>query len=935
MRTNLPVTNNEVVMKPEQNIVSKTTPKGVITYVNRDFIEISGFTEQELLGQAHNIVRHPDMPQAAFKDLWDTVQQGKPWRGIVKNRCKNGDYYWVEANVTPIWENGRVVEYMSVRRKPTPQQIQEAEALYAQMNNGNMPKPPVWEVVRKALVDASVMTKAILMMLMVGLCFVGVGYYGLLQIDAMATQIGNNHVSVVSALKTNVITGLTLAFVICVMAVLWFTQAVVLKPFDWIRNTLLKMSCGDFSTHINILRQDEVGALMQSMQCMQIRLSFEIEDTKRVANEASRVKNALDVASTNVMLADEDYNIIYMNHSLLDMMENAEKDLKTVLPNFSAHHLMGKNMDIFHKDPAHQRKILDKITELYEQEVVVAGRTIVIKATPVFAEDKTRLGTVVEWLDRTEELAKLAEEQRIEQERLDKERQVANENARIKQALDSVSANVMVADKEGKIVYANNAVLAMMSNAESDIRKELPAFSTAKLLGSNIDIYHKNPSHQRGLIKHMQGEISSDFVIGGRTLRVVANPIMAEEEQIGVVVEWSDLTNEVAIQSEIDGLIQNAALGNLHVRANTDGLDGFFLQVSSGLNALMDICEGVISDVVDSLEALSQGDLTKTIAKDYQGEFGNLKDNLNNTISHLTTIVGEIRVASSSVMSGANEIAQGNADLSQRTEEQASSLEETASSMEEMTSAVKENAENAIHVQKQMEATRKNAEEGEEISRKAVASIMEINDSSNRIADIIGVIDEIAFQTNLLALNAAVEAARAGEQGRGFAVVASEVRSLAQRSADAAKEIKELITDSVAKVEDGTKFVSKTGEVLGDILGSVNDVSESIKRLAQTVNEQSSGIEQVNVAVSQMDEMTQQNAALVEEASAASEAMAEQAKSLERQVAFFTLAEDNLNMQSTRSVATQPKRQPVVTRTINKLALQTQKDENDGEWEEF
>lgn len=934
MRTNLPVTQNEVLLKPGQTIVSKTTPKGVITYINRDFIEISGFTEQELIGQAHNIVRHPDMPQAAFKDLWDTVKQGKPWRGMVKNRCKNGDYYWVEANVTPIWENGRVVEYMSVRSKPTPQQVREAEALYAQLNAGNAPKPSPLETMKTALSNANFIPKALLLMLVIAGAFIFGTSYSLSQLQSAIALDGIQQQKALQAVESTWMLTNSLLFWFSAACVLLFVHSLFVTPFAWLQATLMKMSCGDFSTHINIQRNDELGRLMQSLQCMQVRLSFEIEDTKRVANESSRVKNALDVADTNVMLADEDYNIIYMNHSLVDMMQTAESDLQKELPDFKADELMGKNMDVFHKDPSHQRRILDKATELQEQQVEVGGRTIVIKATPVFNDEKQRLGTVIEWLDRTEELAKFEEEQRIEAARLAEERRVANENARIKQALDAVSANVMVSDKNGDIVYANRAVVEMMSKAESDIQTELPEFSSHKILNSNIDIYHKNPAHQRAMLNDMNGEIKSQFLLGGRTLQVVANPIKGhDDEQIGVVVEWSDLTDEVAIEQELDSLIKNAAEGNLGVRANTEGREGFFLQVSEGLNSLMTICEGVIGDMVDSLDALSQGDLTKTIEKDYQGQFGLLKDNLNNTIGHLTSIVSEIRYAATSVLNGANEIAQGNTDLSQRTEEQASSLEETASSMEEMTSAVRDNADSALHVEKQMELTRNHAEKGESISRKAVESIMEINESSKRIVDIIGVIDEIAFQTNLLALNAAVEAARAGEQGRGFAVVASEVRNLAQRSADAAKEIKGLINDSVSKVEDGTRFVSETGETLASISSAVGDVTEQVKRLSQTVNEQSTGIEQVNVAVSQMDEMTQQNAALVEQASAASEAMAEQANKLGQQVEFFTLSDNTARLQAATPVAATGHNASPAAAVMSQPDNAVSDDSDD--WEEF
>jgi len=268
---------------------------------------------------------------------------------------------------------------------------------------------------------------------------------------------------------------------------------------------------------------------------------------------------------------------------------------------------------------------------------------------------------------------------------------------------------------------------------------------------------------------------------------------------------------------------------------------------------------------------------------------GSLLAELVRMRDRLTGIVGEVHHGSQAVSSAAQQIAKGNDDLSQRTQEQASSLEETAASMEQMTSTVKQNAENAGYANQLASGAREQAERGGEVAAQAVAAMGEIDASSRKIADIVGLIDEIAFQTNLLALNAAVEAARAGEQGRGFAVVASEVRSLAQRSAGAAKEIKGLIAESEEKVRCGSELVNQSGRALADIVESVKKVTDIVAEIAAASQEQSAGIDQVNRAVMQMDEVTQQNAALVEEASAAARAMQEQADGLRRQVAFFRL----------------------------------------------
>ncbi len=307
---------------------------------------------------------------------------------------------------------------------------------------------------------------------------------------------------------------------------------------------------------------------------------------------------------------------------------------------------------------------------------------------------------------------------------------------------------------------------------------------------------------------------------------------------------------------------------------------------------------GIIRIIVRSLqqarqvaENLAAGELDHTIVITSRDEIGQLLEALETTQHKLRSVVGEISTATDTVSSSAGEIAQGSGDLAQRTEEQASALEETASSMEELTGTVKHSAENAGQANQLAVAARTQAEQGGQVVEQAVTAMNAIHHSSRKIADIIGVIDEIAFQTNLLALNAAVEAARAGEQGRGFAVVAGEVRKLAQRSADAAKEIKALITDSVAKVEDGGQLVERSGQTLKDIVIAIKKVSDIVAEMAAAAREQASGIEQVNKAILQMDQMTQQNAALVEQTAAASQSMGDQAHQLQQLMGFFKLTQ--------------------------------------------
>ena len=517
MRLNTPITTNELILAEGKTIVSTTDLKGNIQYANPYFIEVSGFTEDELIGAPQNLVRHPDMPVEAFADLWATIDAGMPWAGMVKNRCKNGDFYWVHANVTPVMENGKPVGYMSVRTKPTRDQVSAAAALYAQFKAGNP--------------------------------------------DRLTMQRG------------------------------------------------------------------------------MVRKSG------------------------------------------------------------------------------------------------LAGRMAAIARMPL----KTQ-------------------------------------------------------------VNGGMAGLSLMLLAD--------------------------------LLRGFQAGLSA----------------------------WDALATAISL-----GLVLSIWLG---LRRNV---------------------LGPLASATSFTRRLAGGDLTARIDSRSDNEMGHLIAALRQTSVNLFSVIGDVRGNFDDIRQATTEIASGNMDLSGRTESQASSLEETAASMEQLTQNVAQSNDSVATANGMAARAADMAKRGGNTVEEVVATMQVISSSSAKVLDIIGLIDGIAFQTNILALNAAVEAARAGEQGRGFAVVASEVRNLSQRTAAAAKEVKQLIDVSIANVDTGSRLSVAAGQTMGEIIGAVDSVKRVMEEIAAAAHEQNSGIGQVNQAVNQLDTITQQNAALVEEAAAATTSLALQAERVAQALAVFRL----------------------------------------------
>jgi methyl-accepting chemotaxis protein len=476
-------------------------------------------------------------------------------------------------------------------------------------------------------------------------------------------------------------------------------------------------------------------------------------------------------------------------------------------------------------------------------------------------------------------------------ERIDRERAIATENARVRSALDVATSGMMIADDDGVIVYMNPAVQQVLKQGEQAMREQLPDFRHDRVLGSAFDVFHRDPSHQRGVIAGLKATHKARLALGGMHFELAASPMFdTGGQRIGTALEWQDRTADTNFRHQLRNVAQKAAAGILSARVDVNTGEERYGELARIFNSLMDLTSQAIDEVQRTMSALAEGDLTVRSQARMLGSFGELNANANATADALASTIGDVQMAVSAIGDAAAEIASGNLDLSKRTEQAAASIEETAAAMEQMTATIKQSAEHAQQAKQIATRAADVATDGGRTVEEVVAMMREIEDGSRRMADITTTIDGIAFQTNILALNAAVEAARAGEQGRGFAVVAAEVRALAQRSATAAKEIAQLINASVGKIAAGAAVAQKAGRTMDEIVGSSHKVADIIGEITAASVEQAKGLAEVNQAVTQMDQTTQANSALVEEMAASAQSMSDQAQQLAEIAARFVLS---------------------------------------------
>jgi methyl-accepting chemotaxis protein len=471
-----------------------------------------------------------------------------------------------------------------------------------------------------------------------------------------------------------------------------------------------------------------------------------------------------------------------------------------------------------------------------------------------------------------------------------KQYDLLRETSMLTSALETASTCLMVVDSGFNIVSVNTSLNDLFQRHRTVLKTALPNFDPDQMIGANMDSFHKNPNHQRAMLSQLRQSWTGEIELAGLVLKLTATPIDRANNRLGYVLEWLDRTQESMLEKQLEHIVKSAENGILNNRVDVKNSEGFLLKFGHDVNGLLDVLSNFIVIISNAIGELAFSRFDVGVTGDLKGVYRNFQNSVNLAMRNLNELLGQVQYVSYQVNNSMRQLSDGVHHFSEQTQEQAAAIEQTSAAMAEMLSAVQSNAHNVHHANALAQGVHNRVEEGGYVMGQALDAMNLIYESGNKIGDIVTLIDAIAFQTNLLALNAAVEAARAGEHGRGFAVVASEVRALAQKSADAAKEIKELINQSVSQIAHGTQLVQKTSEALTNVRCSVDEMSSVVSQISEASIEQEKGINEVNKAISIMDGVAQQSAELIEKTASYSRDVADKMHGLDDLLHKFQLS---------------------------------------------
>ncbi|MGE4502481.1 MAG: methyl-accepting chemotaxis protein [Thiomicrospira sp.] len=964
----------ELIAIPNDYILSTSTDtQGIIVSASPDFCTISGLTREEMIGQPHSIVRHPDTPAQVFNDMWRTLSKGHPWQSLVKNRVQNGGYYWVMANASPIFENGKITGYISVRRAATEAQIEEGEFAYREIAAGRMklqgghlvPTRMSWRQ-RLSLfshIRVSVANKFLMAFLPILLLGVILGALTLKQnLDAKnAYDLSNQQMALVSLAsqlthEAQKERGMSAGFLGSQgknFATDLIGQRQAFDNRQRAFEQLVQQQPGLVTAELSALISD-IRQQLEVVQKARPQIDqLSIASAQAIANY-SRLAALLIQISSQMSRSAIDPEVAHMLYALQSMEQ--VKELagieRAVLSNTFAANRFGDGFyERFVMLVGNQTSYANTFRDYAPPGLVSAFNTL--ENSTEFKQAQTYRDVVYrqnlrggfnqsapEWfavqtakierlndfiVQLNSEILQMTQQKATHKNRVffvtfgfvflaiflslyigfEVFKSVVGTLRQINRVVGEIiesgqlSDRVRLQDTGDELTDVANAFDNMIGNMErsifavSEVMEQIakgefnhrvvdPLVGDMNTLKQGVnnaaDSVEKT---MQALNEVMAGLANGDFKVR-MDERVPENLRQAVNATLATMDQAIEATQQVMTKLSHGEISQRIDLA----------LKGSFKDLADSTNRSLDELQNAIGEINQVASALAQGDLTIQAKTQLGGELEELRQAVNSAVHSLANTLQGIQQATQQVGQASDEVNAGTQSLNERTQQQAASLEETASSMEQMTSSVQQSSANANEASRLALDVKHKAENGANVMQQTIAAMQGIRQASEKIGDIVGLIDSIAFQTNLLALNAAVEAARAGDHGRGFAVVAGEVRTLAQKSAEAANEIKHLISHTTEQITDGSKLVEASGEALNEINRGIESVTHLVEEMATAARDQSKGIQQVNIAITQIDSMTQQNAALVEETSANTETLQQNSQQMQQAVARFKLAKN-------------------------------------------
>ncbi|QBZ83936.1 Methyl-accepting chemotaxis protein II [Hydrogenovibrio crunogenus] len=956
---NRPIIDESVTIPEHYRIISRTDLRGTILEANSEFIEISGYQADEILGQPHNILRHPDVPKAVFKDFWNTLQAGKSWTQIVKNRAKDGRHYWVKANAAPVFENNKISGYISVRTPATEEQIKLASQAYKDINAGKLiiKEGHIYKASEYRRLKMNPFRKFSILgkLATAGLFLVVIGFLAsafLANSTYVETVAENSKVRsqqvkkdinnyIQKMEKTSLNTALGLASNSDIITALengshQAARAALKKELDFIK----KVSGQSVRAHIHDAQGHSFVRSWRDKQGDDLK-SFrytvnQVRDKKTTVMGIELGRAGAAIRSLSPIFSDDGSQFlgsVEVVSSIKALVKHFKEDSINYVSLFTPNALdiaikakdnpkfgnltLASTKD-FAPEAIEKLKQID-LNKLKSQGVLTTATDFFVMM-PIIDTNQSLVGyhIFIEDLSQINTLNKLSLEAAISSvvkvtlsmliliiiflliirssvtaplRKIVEGMNEATESGDLSTRVDNSRY-----DEMGELAKAYNdqmqaaqislgeagRMLKDMSEGHLKTQTVIPMVGDFNVMKTNLNeasrMLQKTFGEVRGILKEIRsGNFSyeSNHETQGDFKEAMQDAEAAMAILKGVFYEVNELMSQVA-----EGFFG---------RRITAEAEGEIKELKNNINASLDQLEAVIQETTQVMIAQGTGDLKKRIEMETNGTLAVLKAGINNSVTNIGSLLSQSNYSIKKLSDGTIKISQDISDLSARTQQQAASLEETAASMEQITSTIQQTANNAREANEAANESLVEAQDANQVVQKTITSINEINEASTKISEITTLIDSIAFQTNLLALNAAVEAARAGDHGRGFAVVAGEVRSLAGKSAEAAKDIRQLIDNTVEKVHEGAKLADESGKALELINDSIAKIGNYVSEISQTTAEQAKGVEQVNIAISSIDQVTQQNSALVDETADRTTDMSKLAEDVNNVISTFKI----------------------------------------------